>query len=378
MIHIVADTTVYRNDPKREKAAFKALARLAQGKHVTLHIPEIVRREFLSQEEQFLHENAKAIEDALHNLTKRPMDPKGIEHLKKVAGASADIAKKLGPSASKEFDAWAKSILAKDHPIAPAHGAQVMDAYFSGAPPFKQKKNRNDIPDSFVWQVIQDLAKAHKPLYVVSGDAGIRAPLQGNKNFEVFASLEDLIASPAIQALLQKHYASANFSALLALLPSQIGFLEKEIEGPLVDELAGKMVSDGEEDDSEPTITGVDSPEDLEVDPDEAIDHGSGLAIVPFKLKVECGIAFCIDKSDYYTMSEERSERVAIEPLNDHRFSAEENRTVLVEGWLSVQIDPAKLQAEKIDEATLLKVLKDGDISIDSIEEMKFEHAAGE
>lgn len=372
MIHIVADSTVYRNDPRREKAAFKALARLAQGKHVTLHIPEIVRREFLSQEEEFLQKNAKAIEDALHNLTKRPMDPKGAEHLKKVADASADLAKKLEPSTAKEFDAWAKSILAKDHPIAPAHGSQVMDAYFAGAPPFKQKKNRNDIPDGFVWQAIQDLAKAHKPLYVVSGDAGIRAPLQDNPDFVVFASLEDLIASAPIQALLKKHYASANFSALLALLPGQIGFLEKEIEGSLVDELAGKMVSDGEEDDSEPTITGVDSPEDLEVDPGEAVDHGGGLAVVPFKLKVECGIEFCIDKSAYYTMDEDEAERISISPLNDHRFSAEENRTVVVEGWLSVQVDPAKLHSEKMDEASLLKVLKDGDISVDSIEEMAF------
>src|SRR5438477_11113742 len=116
MIHILADSTVYRADPRREKAAFKALARLAQGKHVTLHIPEIVRREFLSQEEKFLQDNAKAIEDALHNLSKRPMDAKGVEHLKKAASASVDLAKKLEPAASKEFDAWAKSILAKDHP----------------------------------------------------------------------------------------------------------------------------------------------------------------------------------------------------------------------------------------------------------------------
>lgn len=377
MIHIVADTTVYRNDPKRERAAFKALARLAQGKHVTLHIPEIVRREFLSQEEQFLQENAKAIENALHNLTKRPMDPKGGAHLKKVADASADFAKKLEPSASKEFDAWAKSIHAKDPPIAPAHGAQVMDAYFTGAPPFKQKKNRNDIPDSFVWQAIQDLAKVHKPLYVVSGDGGILGPLQGNAAFVPFASLDDLITSVPIQALLQKHYASANLSALLALLPGQIGYLEKNIESSLVDELAGKIVGDID-DDSEPTITGVYSPEDLEVDPDEAIDHGSGLAVVPFKLKVECTIEFCIDKSAYYRMDEEDSKRISVSPLNDHRFSAEENQTVAVEGWLSLQVAPKKLQAEMIDEATLLKVLKDGKIKIDSIEKMEFEHAPAE
>jgi hypothetical protein len=246
-----------------------------------------------------------------------------------------------------------------------------MDAYFNGAPPFNQKKNRNDIPDSFVWQAIQDLAKAHKPLYVVSGDGGITGPLQGNKDFAVFASLDDLITSAPIHALLQKHYASANLSALLALLPGQIGYLEKEIESPLIDEIAG-MVVGSIDDDSEPTITGVDSPTDLEVHPEEAIDHGGGLAVVPFSLKVECMIEFCIDKSAYYSMDEEDARGISISPLNDHRFSAEESRIVTVAGCLSLQVDPKKLQAEQIDEATLLKVLKDGKIKIDSIDEMAF------
>ena len=36
MIHVVADTTAYRADPKRDKAAFRALSRLAYAGHLVL------------------------------------------------------------------------------------------------------------------------------------------------------------------------------------------------------------------------------------------------------------------------------------------------------------------------------------------------------
>lgn len=369
MIHVVADSTVYRADPRREKAGFKAVARLAQGKHVTFHVPDIVRREFLSQEEEIQEKNAKAIQDSLKNLGKRPLDAAGADFLKKVSGASADMAAKLKESAAKEFADWSKSISAVDHPIDQAHGARVMDSYFDGTPPFNKKKNKEDIPDSFVWQAIQDLSKTHKPLYVVSGDGDIAGPLQGNKDFVVFRSLEDLIASGPIQTLLQQHYASANTSTLLALLPMQTALIADRIENKLIDELGGKIIGD---DDSEQTITGVETPQDITVDSANAVDHGGGLAVVPFTANVECYIEFCIDKSAYYAMTDEKSEEISISDLNDHRFLAERHDTVHVEGSLSIQVDPVRLQAAPIDGEALLEILKAGTISIDSIDEIEF------
>ncbi|MEQ1919765.1 MAG: hypothetical protein ABL955_11250, partial [Elusimicrobiota bacterium] len=130
MIHVVADSNVYRADPRREKAAFKALGRLAQGKHLTLHIPEIVRREFLSQEEVYHQDHVRAIEGALRSLGKRPLDAAAFEILKKVSDAGVDLTAKLKTSGKKEFDDWSKGISAVNHPIDSSHGAKVMDAYF--------------------------------------------------------------------------------------------------------------------------------------------------------------------------------------------------------------------------------------------------------
>lgn len=370
MIHVVADSTVYRADPRREKAAFTSLTRLAQGKHVTLHIPDVVRREFLSQEEVYHHENATAIEAALRSLGKRPLDAAGAELLKKVAEASADMPAKLKASGAQQFSDWSKSISAVDHPIDPAHGARVMDSYFEGAPPFKKRKNREDIPDGFVWEVIQDISKKHKPLYVVSGDKAVRGALKDNPDFVVFESLEDLISSVPIQALLQQHYASANTSTLLALLPTQTALIAGEIESKMIDELAWKVIGD---DDSERTITMVGTPHDISVDPADVVDHGGGLSVIAFKAKVECYVEYGLDKSDYYVMGEEESKRISISDLNDHRFLAERQEIIQVAGYLSIQVDPGRLRAAPVDGEALLEILKAGQISIDSIDEIKLE-----
>ena len=370
MIHIVADSNVYRADPRREKAAFKTLERLAQTGHVTLHIPEIVRREFLSQEEA-LHETfVGAIHGTLRSISHRPLDAAMLAEAKKIADDNADLFARLKAAAAKEFADWAASISAVQHPLDPSHGSNMLDAYFDGAVPFTKKKNRDDIPDSFVWQAIQDLARDHNPLYVVSNDGDINKPLEGKAGFVVFTSLENLIASVPVQALLQQQDVSANLSKLLALLPTQVDFISTEIESPLNDEIAWKTVGDY---DSEPTINGVGDPENLEVVVEEAVDHGNGLAVVPFRLKVECQVEFALSKSDYYRMDAEDEKSIGISDLNDHYFLAEEERTVLVEGSLSIQVDATKLQAEAIEEEALLGVLREGDFKIDSIEELKFQ-----
>lgn len=370
MIHIVADSNIYRADPRREKAAFKALARLAQGRHVTLHIPEIVKREFLSQEEALHEKCAGEIHGAVRSLGHRPLDPAVAAEVKKISDDNADLVAKLKAAAAKEFSDWGRSISAVEHPLDPSHGGKMLDAYFGGAAPFKQKKNRNDIPDAFVWQAIEDLARVHNPLYVVSGDGGIRQPLEGKPGIVVFGSLEDLIASAPIQALVQQHNVSANLLAMMALLPGETAFIAGVIESPLVDELHGKMVGD---DDSEPTISGVGEPQDLELEVNDAVDHGNGLAVVPFRCRVECMVEFGIDKSDYYLLDEEEADGIGISELNDHRFLAEEDRMVLVEGSLSIQVDATKLQAERIEQQALVEILKAGDFKIDSIEDMEFE-----
>lgn len=48
MIHVLLDTSIYRSDPPRRRAAFQTLAALCEAGDITLHVASIVKREFVS------------------------------------------------------------------------------------------------------------------------------------------------------------------------------------------------------------------------------------------------------------------------------------------------------------------------------------------
>jgi hypothetical protein len=45
-----------------------------------------------------------------------------------------------------------------------------MEDYFGGAGPFTSTKNRNDIPDSFIWQAVCDLADNKERVHFIAND----------------------------------------------------------------------------------------------------------------------------------------------------------------------------------------------------------------
>jgi hypothetical protein len=48
MIYVLLDTSIYRSDPPRRRAAFQTLTALCEAGEITLHVPSIVKREFVS------------------------------------------------------------------------------------------------------------------------------------------------------------------------------------------------------------------------------------------------------------------------------------------------------------------------------------------
>jgi len=245
-----------------------------------------------------------------------------------------------------------------------------MDAYFAGTAPFRQAKRREDFPDAFVWQTILDLAEVHNPLYVVSADKGVLAAAREIKNAVVHESLENFVASEPFQTVLRRHFASTNFKAILELLPGHLEGVASVFANELVDALVGQTVRSrnipGET--SEAMISGVGNPTDLVLNLNAAVDHGDGLVVIPFSLQTECLLDYAIFKADFYTLPEEKSDRISTSELNRHYYSAEEEYALRVEGRLSVEVDADSLKESDLSKDDLLSILDDGEIKIDAIE----------
>jgi hypothetical protein len=52
MLHVLIDSCIYRADRKRNKPAFRAVARLARAGSLQVHIPTYVKDEVVSQQQR--------------------------------------------------------------------------------------------------------------------------------------------------------------------------------------------------------------------------------------------------------------------------------------------------------------------------------------
>jgi hypothetical protein len=379
MIHLVIDTSIYRTDPRRIKAGFKAIERMAVAGLIKLHIPCVVLKEFLTQQTTETAKHLKSINDGLDALGSMPCNAGINAALEQVRQKAETLAKTLEDFPEAEFKEWATRLSATIHPIAPGHGSAVMEAYFAGGSPFKGVKNRNDIPDSFIWQVILDIKRLVGELTVLVADKRFNKSVEDEVGMYVYQSIDLFIASPAFQAMVKRESTERVISYLSALItkrPDRLKqFLEEEIEGQLQE----KMVSGPSvpEDNNEAMITVVEDVDDIDFDLGKIWYFGDGVFTVPFTLRAGCLLDYRIFIADYYALPDDKSERIYVGEWNDHYYDAEERYEVQVEGTLAIKFG-ANVEMPEISKDDVARLLEDAEITIDNIEELSIVEGEGD
>lgn len=74
MIHVVLDTNIYRDNPRRDNLHFKALEKLSKAGVIRLHIPYVVMREFQTQQREIYSKDLAKTTSGLHSLSKKQLD----------------------------------------------------------------------------------------------------------------------------------------------------------------------------------------------------------------------------------------------------------------------------------------------------------------
>lgn len=77
-MHVAIDTSILDQDPQRKRAEFKALARLASAGEISIHIPDVVRKEFLSHQMEWFCERLERLHGAAKALSKHRL-PQALE-----------------------------------------------------------------------------------------------------------------------------------------------------------------------------------------------------------------------------------------------------------------------------------------------------------
>ena len=260
-----------------------------------------------------------------------------------------------------------------EHNVKPDHGKRVADDYFGGAPPFSSVKHRPDIPDSFIWQTVRDLAKEHGTLHVVVADGALLKAASDNKNMAAHESLEAFIETPHCQTMLKelaKEAVTANVGRVSDLLAREKSGLARMVETDIVNALHGRTVYDDSipDDNNEGMIFSVYSPHELTFDFANLEYYGAGDIGIPFEALVECELNYAIFKADYFVLSDERTKTISIGERNEHYFDADEDYVIKAEGILSLQLDTKRLENEDIEDSEMKELIGAADHDVEITE----------
>jgi len=194
-IPLMLDSTLLKQVPKLNSQLFKELIKLVNIGVYKLYFSEVVEREYLTWVKEEAQKAYNNVVKATESLDKYYEEPNvfGLFLNSTASIAHSQITGVLKKVVSNWED-FKKSTNAIILPIESSHGELVMNSYFSGDIPFKNVKNRSDIPDAFIYHSIKDLLKINEKVLFISRDKNFVKRIN-NDRVVCFENLSDLFAN---------------------------------------------------------------------------------------------------------------------------------------------------------------------------------------
>jgi hypothetical protein len=194
--HVALDTNCLWNAFTGDGSlALDCLSALAKDSRIKIHIPSIVLSEVRSHISEQIQKTG--VQEALQTL--KPLRKITPSRLKPVVGnletSITSFLQDLEAELTSKVRNWLECTGASILPVGIAHAERVFEKYFSGTAPFKAIKSREDFPDAFIFEAIQDLLPQLDELLVVCNDERLRAAFSTDEKISIFSDLRALLAS---------------------------------------------------------------------------------------------------------------------------------------------------------------------------------------
>jgi hypothetical protein len=375
MIDVVIDTSSYRADPKREKAAFRILTKLATNGFVRVHIPHVVEREFSTQQltslESTLGEARKFTSSARKRVSESlTQEVNGIEKIIEEFGAKAEA--EVASSLSK----WAKYINAQIHVTQAHHGELVLNAYFSGDAPFSQPKERKDFPDAFIYESIKDLAKLKGTVHLVAADENLRNACSKIKGVTAYDALEEFLKSEPCTDAAHHLEHLGKLNQFRENIGSYASAFLQHVNQLLLDYLPYKQFEDPhfKSDDSTGAVEMMNESEDIELDESKIEILGVDTLLVPFSCRLSALVYYSIFAADYWAMADNESLGISVhydENSSDHYLEANEDVTLEIDGVFSVSFEFDVGEAINDPKTDFSSYLDDAEVTLEEVKSIQ-------
>jgi PIN domain len=315
LIHVLIDTSIYSQHKQLTSAAFRTLKTLCRENQVRLYVPLVVKGERITQTISEAEEYLDTAASALNKVSKLALHPDERGTVKEVRESILRLKGTLAKSAERFFDDFVIETNAQVELIASDHAGRVFEDYFSGGPPFKRRKNRDDIPDAFIFQAIRDLSTRVGSLYAVTNDTRLGETAGQITGVMVFRTINEFIQHEPIQRLLKADKLNAELAPLVDQLKRQ-GSMILEL---LVQSLDSILISEKIPPDGLPygeawrEIDAVLKVFDARLNFDTIEYYGEATFLVSFDCVVRAETWFYIEIGTYHRLSDEEQDSMQVD-----------------------------------------------------------------
>lgn len=351
MIHLILDSTVYRSDITRKSAAFQTLSIFLKKTHITLHLPYIVEKEFTSYLiEEFKVHNNKILKE--------------LKIIKKIMSLDSDIqieilnVQSANEKIQENFRLWVKENNIKTYPLNVKDASKVFESYFNGSKPFKKVKNRDDIPDAFLFENVKDIKHTQNDVHFVSNDTFLFEAVN-DLAIITHKTLNDFISSGYCKNFRDKimeekliQYIQVNQAEIISLLKNRI------VNSLVYKEIYSEKIPD---DNNVASIMSVSPPSEINFDFDDYNYYSDGIFVMSCNFDTVVNAVFYIYKPDYYAMDE----TFDVTDHNEHYFETEQEFNINVSAKIRFEFE---LSTDHNDHKSIQDLNKCDIDSIDKIE----------
>lgn len=349
LINIIIDTNVLRAEPYYKKEEYNSLAILVENKVIKIFLPYLIEHEYLEQLKKDYIDDINKTQSSLARVSSRyNVDSTfctGISE--QISNFESETLKKVVSDFEENF---CKRLNVEKVAIKSEHNIKVFEKYFQGETPFKNKKSREDIPDGFIFEAIQDIKLKNDNTVVILKDGEFKKACIKNE-ITTFKSIEDFIKHSEIQNILSKHKISKENMKKMNVYLSKNQCIKDFLLDRHIDELEYVTITDERipSDDNTAQIHGVSSAENIRCNLENIIYYSENTIGIPVSFDVEVSAYVLIFKSEYYANESYLEFYSSPEDWNKHYINADGTFLLRVDTDIVLDISQVDFTDEDID-----------------------------
>jgi len=329
-LNIILDSSILKKERKLTSTKLKLLNKLSHLSIISLHFPWVVYKEYTTSNITNISEDINKLLKSIRLIMGLGLDETEKSSFKEILENILNIKKIIPQSVDKHWKGFIEESKATVCELEDSHGKNVMSSYFEGLKPFSSKKNRNDIPDAFIYESILTIVNKIKDNVVfVCNDNNLRKSITGIAGIVTFNSLEEFYESNEYKNIDKEYKKIEHYADELIELEKNLNIVEEIIENGVEDFLCSMVGTDVESDkipsdNNDGTFVNLEKIYSSEIIKDDII-FINDLFYLKVLVKGSARIEYFLYKWDEHQIENRKNADIIDDDWNDHYYEVGES-----------------------------------------------------